>query len=370
MSDACGSKQSVAMTRRSVSPRVEIVYRATGRGLAEDARLLSELLEMNGYTVYQRELPAQGPFGLKLKYWLDTGALYLPALFLGVARLRWLFNRARVYGQFELAVHLQSPVLSHVGRARRTWLVPNQEWFREAWSAYLPLYDDVMCKTREADKIFGRLHPSVHFVGFSGPYVGQVSQPGPPETGPSAFFLHVAGRNLRKGTEELIEVWQRHPEWPVLRIVIDFPERLGVLPANIDVCRGIPADELSRWQQQAIAVIAPSRVEGFGHSILEPLARGGLVITTDAPPMNELVDDSRGILVTATRAEPVWLGQSYRVNLVALEAAVNCSIAMSPEEQMAIRGQAIRWAQSNHQQFIRSWTMATDAVESAIRCKS
>lgn len=362
--------KSVDRKCQSVSPRAEIVYRSTGRGLAEDARLLSQLLEMHGYAVYQRELPAQGVFRLKLKYWLDKLAEQLPSIFLGVAKLRLLFNRTGAFGRFELGIHLQSPVLSHVGRARRTWLVPNQEWFRTAWLAYLPLYDNIMCKTREAENIFGRLHQNVRFVGFSGLYVENLSLPMSPETVPFEFFLHVAGRNLRKGTEDLVELWRRHPEWPVLKIVVDYLERLGILPANIEVCCGIPTDILSLWQRTAIAVVAPSRVEGFGHSILEPLARGGLVITTDAPPMNELVDGSRGILVAATRTERVLMGQSYRVNLLALEAAVYQAIGMSPDEQKTIRETATRWAQSNHQLLIKNWTEAIGPARGVIRDKS
>ena len=365
-----GGRENGQNMPASVSRSAEIVYRVTGRGLAEDARLLRELLENVGFSVSIRALPAQSNRRLKLKYRLDAIAARLPALALGVAKLFCLINRLRISVPYDLSIHLQALAITEIGKARKTWLVPNQEWFRSAWSIYLPLYDAVKCKTFEAERIFVRLHPNVEYLGFSGCYVNDVKALQRPEKTSETFFLHVAGRNRRKGTERVAEVWKRHPDWPSLRLVTDYPETLGVIPENIEIFSRVHGDLLSSWQEEAIAVVAPSRVEGFGHSILEPLVRGGLVITTDAPPMNELVDNRRGILVTAVKSERVWQGQSYTVVPEALEEAISRVIAMAPEERTSMRAQARHWALANHQRFVENWTSAINAVWGEIRKKS
>lgn len=348
----------------------EVVYRETGRGLKEDAQLLTTLLQSAGYVVCQTIMPARGSTRLKWTYRLDLVATRLPRFSRSLVRLRSMLNRVSGAPTFDLSIHLQSPVLARLGRAKETWLVPNQEWFRHAWKVYLPLYDNVKCKTREAERVFSHLHRHVEFLGFSGSYAASNNLNGPADTDFTLFFLHVAGRNLRKGTGELIELWGAHPSWPVLRVVTDYPDHFGPFPSNVAAFSGVPSPLLSCWRRQAVAVVAPSHVEGFGHSVLEPLAEGGLVITTDAPPMNELVDSSRGILVAATKTEPVLLGQSYRVVPAALEKAVLAAMNMSSEEQAVIREAARQWAQSNHQQFVERWTRAVVAVGGAINRKS
>ncbi len=361
--EVCRPMKVGAARAGAAKPSAEIVYRQTGRGLVEDAALLTALLERAGYTVRMTVLPTPGRWWLKSRYWLDALVTRLPVLVRLIVWLSSLTHHRVVASAPDLSIHLQSPVISYLGKARQTWLVPNQEWFRSEWAAYLPLYDSVKCKTRASEQVFSQFHQNTELLGFSGCYVTDVVPWLPMKRDAPAFFLHVAGRSLRKGTDELIDLWRGHPSWPALRVVTDYPDRFGRLPENVTVFSDVPSATVAGWRQHAIAVLAPSHVEGFGHSILEPLALGGLVITTDAPPMNELVDRSRGVLVAATRAERVLLGQAYRVKTDALEAAVCRAIAMSADEQAALRKAAMRWAQENHAKFLERWTSAVETVE-------
>ncbi len=43
--------------------------------------------------------------------------------------------------------------------------------------------------------------------------------------------------------------------------------------------------------------MCPSSTEGYGHYINEGRSVGGIIITLDAPPMNELVSSDNGILI-------------------------------------------------------------------------
>jgi glycosyltransferase involved in cell wall biosynthesis len=59
----------------------------------------------------------------------------------------------------------------------------------------------------------------------------------------------------------------------------------------------IDAPRLRDMQGSAFMHVCPSVREGFGHYINEGRAVGALVVTTDHPPMNELVQPQTGLLV-------------------------------------------------------------------------
>jgi glycosyltransferase involved in cell wall biosynthesis len=60
-------------------------------------------------------------------------------------------------------------------------------------------------------------------------------------------------------------------------------------------------DEMSSLLQNKGVHVCPSLAEGFGHYLNEARASGALVITTDMPPMNELVRPEAGVLVPCSK---------------------------------------------------------------------
>jgi len=77
--------------------------------------------------------------------------------------------------------------------------------------------------------------------------------------------------------------------------------------------------------------IMPSEREGFGHTINEGRAVGALLVVPDHPPMNELVRDGSGVLISPDRAfshedNPVPALGAYGNISVSLSAQVNGSV--------------------------------------------
>jgi glycosyltransferase involved in cell wall biosynthesis len=231
----------------------------------------------------------------------------------------------------------------------RTLLIPNQEWFPPRMIPHLRRIDHVLAKSRHAQAIFSRHHPSSHFVGFTSADRRITGAAPDPDR-----FLHVAGGSALKGTSALLEVWARHPEWPELTVVRhprarDVP--LRVQPNVRLVERYLEDDELRALQNACGVHLCPSLSEGWGHYIVEAMSCGAVPLVTDAPPMNELVGPDRGILVPYDRVEPRKLGSCFHVDRGALERAIAALIGMPAAEKERIGAAARRWFEENDRAF-------------------
>jgi len=154
-------------------------------------------------------------------------------------------------------------------------------------------------------------HPTVRFWG-SGVDLGDYA-PQPVPAGPPVFLL--VARLLRdKGIREFVDAARRvHAQAPAARFVLVGPTDPN--PA------GIPQAELEAWREEGLVEVAgattdvrpflaactvyvlPSYREGTPRSVLEAMAVGRPVITTDVPGCRETVDDQvNGFLVPAKDA--------------------------------------------------------------------
>jgi glycosyltransferase involved in cell wall biosynthesis len=142
--------------------------------------------------------------------------------------------------------------------------------------------------------------------------------------------VHFAGNSRYKGTNRLIRMWQAEGGFrkiaPKSRLVITCRDlchhKIGVELSSLEydgkgkyhdprtgleIYSYLPLEELQRLRQRAGLFLCPSLVEGYGHYINEGAANGSVVITTDFPPMHELVPRNKYLV------PPVEIYSSWHV---------------------------------------------------------
>lgn len=126
-------------------------------------------------------------------------------------------------------------------------------------------------------------------------------------------WLHAAGTSSWKQTDAVISAWKKHPEWPKLTLicrdncianlikykVIKNKNNIYKFAKNIVYHEKV--DDLNKLQYTITNHICPSMMEGYGHYINEGRAYGAFVVTSDAAPMNELIDEFSGYLIPCSR---------------------------------------------------------------------
>lgn len=293
-----------------------IIGRQNGAGLEQDAALIVRALEAAGY-----ETRCVDP--------RDWRAL--------------LFSRFRC----DVAVHLERVFPWWNGRAKKRVLIPNQERFPARNIRRLAGMDAILCKTRHAQEIFGRLHGTVRYIGFTSP--DRLVSGATPDYG---RFFHLAGRSTVKGTDVLLDLWARHPEWPELTLVQHPDNAPASVPPNVRlISRRVDDAELKALQNTCGAHLCPSRSEGWGHYIVEAMSCRAVVVTTDGAPMNELVTGDRGVLVPSGRTEARHLGTNFYVDAEGLESAIGALVQSSDAGKERLGQAARNWFEQNDGRF-------------------
>jgi len=207
-------------------------------------------------------------------------------------------------------------------------LIPNPEWYFEQYWRFLRLFDLILCKTRHATSIYQGTAGEVVYIGWTS------EDRYAPGLKNNSEWLHIAGSSLHKGTGLVVRTWKVNARFPRLTIVQSPKIDMGSAEAeNVNwVRRFLPDDELKRLQNMCGVHVCPSETEGFGHYINEGLSVGSVVITTEAPPMNELVPGSTGVLARYVAMAPQRMAMRYFCSEETLAEAVNTVLAISPEE--------------------------------------
>lgn len=121
-------------------------------------------------------------------------------------------------------------------------------------------------------------------------------------------FFHSVGMSPRKGTDVLIDAFIEGELYKKSKLIVHTQ-----IPIE-NVC-SYTNNELSKYNIQIIQktvtapglyylgdiYVYPTRLDGLGLTMYEALASGLPVITTNYPPMNEVVDDNVGALISVER---------------------------------------------------------------------
>ena len=289
-----------------------------GFGNSLDLELVSSLLEQNGFEVTR--YPA-----------IDRSK---KGRLTGVAKRLLSFR-----GRFDVNLFLAPIFPEWIPLARKNVLVPNAEGFAQA--SWLRQIDLVLAKTHWTEQIFQKLGCRTEFTSFTSEdhLDEQVVRD-------RSKFFHSCSSQY-KGTQRLLETWQAHPEWPELTAVINNHD---LLPAGLDqapniraIRRRVSASELKALQNAHGFHLCCSEAEGFGHYIMEAMSCRAVTFTSDGPPMNELVQPSRGLLVACEdNPPPMRLSNRYLFKPSSLEEQVERALALDAAtlERMGEAGRA------------------------------
>jgi glycosyltransferase involved in cell wall biosynthesis len=152
-------------------------------------------------------------------------------------------------------------------------------------------------------------------------------------------FIHLRGKiETQRNTDTIFRFWKSTSGLPDLYVHfywqktggIDYPGWLS--DGNVHVRMGwMDRTEYLNLAKLHGIHLCTSEVEGFGHYINEARAMGSLVITTDGAPMNELIDDTSGILVRpASTSKQNW-GVKYGITPEDLAPAIERILSLSPK---------------------------------------
>ena len=239
---------------------------------------------------------------------------------------------------------------------KRVWVI----WNHEIAETYLFLWaaSRILCKTTVAERIARRLQrwrfgqPSL--VGFTSSSAAEIECPPPAAAHPLEAILHLGGQSTYKQTEQVLQAWVDHPEFPRL-VLTCFGKSLRLLPkpllararaaSNIELWdRPAPRERVQAWLEEIPVHLCPSSAEGFGHSLNESRLYGAVIISTAAEPMSHYAN-----LTVAGRQQ----GLFYRVEADAIARAVQAAVAMTASQREEAGRQNQRAFLDDHRSFVK-----------------
>jgi hypothetical protein len=275
---------------------------SNGAGLERDYKLVRRILEEKGHSVEGVMFDQSPPYPkADVNIWLEI----LPSPSWGLT-------------------------VAAIDAAPRNWVIPNPEWwYADLWDRHLPRFEKVICKTRDCTRIFERKAPGrCSFTGFESLDLYE------PETERQPTFLHMAGKSETKNTAAVMQAWREY-SLPPLTVV-------AYKPNIAHNCKGVPnvvhIDRLSEDQVRGMMNrhrfhIMPSKYEGFGHYIHEAIGCGGIVLTTNARPMNEFRGIARQALIEPESQAQMRSAMAFSVSPRAIAMTVR-EMASLPEARL------------------------------------
>ena len=287
--------------------RINVVTSFNGRGLERDAEIIEALIACAGHTSRRVQ-------------W-DQRASGRPA---------------------DLNICLETMPIWVLDLAPRTWVMPNPEWWNPPWTPYLSRVERVLCKTREAIRIFSALTSRAEYLGFG---ARDRMDAGVPR---ERSFFCAAGVSVAKGADVVVEAWRRysipHPLTVTGKLFAGHEPVEGVTFAG-----HVSDAEMRRLQNACTWHLQPSWTEGFGMAIHEALSCGALVAVPDFPPMSEWPGCALRIPIVETRTQRI--APTCRVSPEGVRDAALALAALGEAEAERLRAAAARQSVEEREAF-------------------
>jgi glycosyl transferase family 1 len=314
--------------------RINLIAWDNGFGLTRNLRLLGAALRAGGHDVSVSSI-RRG----KLRKIMRPINLR--------ARVAWQRVRGLDARSYDINLMLEHVRPEYFPVARHNVLMPHPEWFLESDRAAFVGIDRVFALTQHAVPIFEALGKPTNYVGFTSE--DRLDR----NVARERKFFHLAGRSSNKGTESLLALWRKHPEWPTLTVVQNPRSAKPGAPArNIDHLIDYVDDaELKRLQNAHRFHLCPSETEGFGHYLVEAMSIGAITLTVDAPPMNEMVTPERGIWIAVARTSTQNLAVTNFFDEHAMEEAIERVLTSATTDLDRISAAARDWFIDNDRAF-------------------
>lgn len=322
------------------------------------------------------------------------------------------------FNNVDIQLFIEHIILEHPLKtfpSKKSYIFINQEYIQD-WDIARMLDKTVipLCKTQEAFKTLYKLGIiNAIYVGFGNnnqfKYINKIDKL-------NNLFIHIVGSSPMKGTKTLINTWiYKKINYP---LIITGNNKSG---GNTNLfnywkslkpkLKDLPDSVLDKWEEwkqltntndnaklpkfenidsiyfcntvldyniiQFLQVIGeihmcPSLIEGWGQYIDEGRRSKSVVVTLNAPPMNELIKNGKtGILVKASKGPSMrqllpygwiqyftknktynkFLYSTYKTTVNDLYNSINSIIKMSPEQKRKLGINAFTQSQKDYELF-------------------
>ncbi len=225
--------------------------------------------------------------------------------------------------------------------AKYNILIPNQEWFYNNWKNYINLLDLILVKTKYAQSIFIDLKQDkqVKYLGWR-----SLDRFMSKKINKQRVFVHICGKSIYKQSQTIIDQWKE--DYPSLTIVYS-PKDVKLnekKTSNINyITQMMSEQDLNQLMNESYFHLCCSETEGYGHYINEAKSCHSIVITTNGPPMNELINEKNGFLINCSKKKKLKdnLGNRYLIDIEHFNETIEKIIDL-PDPTLKIYGQEAR----------------------------
>jgi len=206
--------------------------------------------------------------------------------------------------EVNIFLEVVNPTLFHCA-ARNIW-IPNPEWTYRTWEPYIPMFDEIWCKTHECLDIFKEYTEKVRYIGWTS--IDKVWDEVQHKKNYYKAIVPV-GKNIFRNPKPILQAYYRlletdssvYNKLPVLNIVYDpsviqfhVPEEIkSKVHLHDKVLNDLAYDDLIR---ECGLCVCLSACEGFGHAVNEAMSAGcNLLLSPIRPFKEDVVGEQAGV---------------------------------------------------------------------------